>query len=89
MSYLFRMLMLQFSIRTILMELILVCSFVTVIFAMWQHWVMYARMLYVIPLQAVIAGIGTVALYHFLHSVNFLDKKIIFKSVDAKLTAAR
>lgn len=70
----FRILMVRFSIRSILMELALLSSFVTVAFGLSSHMLTYSRLVYVFPLQAILAGIGTVSLYQFLVQVLTLTK---------------
>jgi hypothetical protein len=70
----FRILMVRFSVRSVLMELALLSSFGTVIFGLSSHMLTYSRLVYVFPLQAIIAGIGITSLYQFLVQVLTLTK---------------
>tara|TARA_B100002003_G_scaffold244363_1_gene270332 strand:+ start:103 stop:567 length:465 start_codon:yes stop_codon:yes gene_type:complete len=70
----FRILMVRFSVRSVLMELALLSGFITVVFGLSTHSLSHSRLVYVFPLQAIIAGIGIISLYQFLVQVLTLTK---------------
>jgi len=70
----FRILMVRFSVRSVLMELALLSGFITVVFGLSTHSLSHSRLVYVFPLQAIIAGIGIISLYQFLGQLLTLTR---------------
>jgi len=70
----FRILMVRFILKNVLLEAALLCCFVSVAYGLSKHSFMYSRLIYAFPLQAIIAGIGIISLYQFLSQTWMLVK---------------
>lgn len=70
----FRILMVRFILKNVLLEAALLCCFVSVAYGLSKHSFVYSRLIYAFPLQAIIAGIGIISLYQFLFQTWMLVK---------------
>lgn len=77
-AFFFRIIMIRFSLWLILQETLLLCCSISTIFALYYHSSVYARFIYVVPLQAIILGVGIVSMYQYFIQTFLLVKHTAF-----------